>query len=210
MGSASLERTADVALESTIGRDERASRFAGRVVSLARNSAVRGVGKVGLDFVSGVVSVLIGVGLGQSSAPLGGSVSLLALAVGALIVVTSLVSGSHRMIWRYTSFRELATLGLFGGTVLSSLLIVKQFALPSMSGASVLLSTLLSLFASAGTRIARRWQLAQSEQRERHRGDTSIAVTRRVLIVGAGITGTQLARDIVQRAASDVELVGFL
>jgi nucleoside-diphosphate-sugar epimerase len=210
MGSAYLERTTDTALGSKIVPAERAQWMTTRLGSLASNSAVRSVGKVGLDFVCGAASVLIGVGLGQSSAPLGGSVLLLAIAVGALIILTAIVSGSHRVIWRYTSFRELATLGLFAGTVLASLLIVKQFALPSMSGASVLLSTLLSLFASAGARIARRWQLARSEQRERQRGETPASVTRRVLIVGAGLTGTQLARDIVHRASPDVELVGFL
>jgi nucleoside-diphosphate-sugar epimerase len=209
MGTAYLERIADT-IASKIALGERSPRLAERVGSLASNSAVRGAGKVGLDFVCGAVSVLIGVGLGQSSAPLGGSVWLLAVAVGALIVLTAIGSGSHRVIWRYTSFRELATLGLFGGTVFVSLLIVKQFALPSMSAASVLLSTLLSVFASTGARIARRWQLARAEQRERQHGETPGAGTRRVLIVGAGITGTQLARDIIHRASPDVELVGFL
>jgi nucleoside-diphosphate-sugar epimerase len=210
MGAACLERTAGTALGTETVPDERASRLRGRVGSLASNSAIRGAGKIALDFGCGAVSVLIGVGFGQSSVPLGGSVTLLALAVGALIGLAAIVRGSHRVIWRYTSFRELATLGLFGATVLTSLLIVKQFALPSLSGASVLLSTLLSLFGWAGARVARRWQLARAEQRERQHGETPVAGTRRVLIVGAGITGTQLARDIVHRASSDVELVGFL
>lgn len=210
MGTAYLERGVDAPLRRSTLPRERATWLPARVGILASNSAVRGAGKVALDFVCGAGSVLIGVGLGQNSAPLGGSVWLLGVSVGALIVLTSLVSGSHRMIWRYTSFRELATLGLFAGTVVASLFIVKQFALPSMSWASVLLSTLLALFAAAGTRIARRWQLAQAEQRDRHRGDTSLARARRVLIVGAGVTGTQLARDIIHRAAPDVELVGFL
>lgn len=210
MGTTYLERGVDAPPGSSTLSGDRAPRLTSRMDSLASNSAVRGVGKVALDFVCGAGAVLVGVGLGQSSAPLGGSVWLLAIGVGALIVVTSLVSGSHRMIWRYTGFQELATLGLFGGTVFASLLIVKQFALPSMSLASVLLSTLLSLFASAGARIARRWQLTQAEHRERQRAETPLADTRRVLIVGAGFTGTQLARDIVHRAAPDVELVGFL
>lgn len=210
MGSAYLERTAETALARKIVPDDQSLRLRKRVGWLASNSTVRGAGKVGLDFVCGSVSVLVGVGLGQGSAPLGGSVSLLALSVGALIVLTAIVSKSHRVIWRYTSFREIAALGLFAGTVLASLLIVKQFALPSLSGASVLLSTLLSLFASAGARIARRWQLARSEQRERSPAKATAGTTRRVLIVGAGLTGTQLARDIVQRTSPDVELVGFL
>lgn len=210
MGIAYLGRIARTALASGIGSGEQTPRLAERMASLAQNPAIRSAGKLGLDFVCGVVSVLIGVGLGQSSAPLGGSVWLLALGVGALIVLTAVVSGSHRAIWRYTGFQELALLGLFAGTVLASLLIVKQFALPSMSPASVLLSTLLALFASAGARIARRWQLAQAEHRERQGGETGVAVTRRVLVVGAGLTGTQLARDIVHRSSPDVELVGFL
>ena len=210
MGSAYFERTTDSAVERKVVSDDRVLRLTKRVDSVASNSAVRAAGKIGLDFVCGAGSVLIGVGLGQNSAPLGGSASMLALAVGALLVVTAIVSGSYRVIWRYTSFAELATVALFGGTVLASLLIVKQFALPSLSGASVLLSTLLLLFAAAGVRIARRWQLAFAEKRERHGLETPLAVSRRVLIVGAGITGMQLARDIVQRASSDVELVGFL
>jgi nucleoside-diphosphate-sugar epimerase len=208
MGSTYLERSPVTAVGREILADAR--RLRERARTFASNSAIRGAGKVGLDFACGAASVLLGVGLGQSSAPLGGSVSLLAVGVGGLIVLTAIISGSHRVIWRYTSFRELATLGVFAGTVFVSLLIVKQFALPSMSGASVLLSTLLSLFASAGARIARRWQLARAEQRERQHGDTPVGVTRRVLIVGAGITGTQLARDIIHRASPDVELVGFL
>ena len=210
MGIAYLERTARTALGSNIVSGERVRSLINRMGSLARNPGVRAVGKVGLDFVCASTSVLIGVGLGQSSAPLGGSVWLLALTVGALIVLTTIVSGSHRVIWRYTGFQELALLGMFGSTVLASLLIVRQFALPSMSGASVLLSTLLSVFASAGARIVRRWQLARAEDRERLRGETPGAVTRRVLIVGAGLTGTQLARDVIHRSSPDVELVGFL
>jgi nucleoside-diphosphate-sugar epimerase len=196
-----------VSIARSIVPDERASRLVALLSSLRRNSSVRRSEKIALDFVCGGVSVLIGVGVGQSSVPLGASVWLLALGVGALVVLTAVVTGSHRVIWRYTGFQELAPLALLGGTVLVSLAIVKAFALPSMSAASVLLSTLLSLFASAGARVGRRWQRTLAE---RPHGDLAVVATRRVLVVGAGFTGTQLARDIALRASPDVELVGFL
>ena len=68
----------------------------------------------------------------------------------------------------------------------------------------LIIDWLLNIFLVGGLRISYRLTLATGR-----RGFGSGAA-RRVLLIGAGIHGEALAREMVQRRGSDLRLVGFL
>src|SRR5205823_2343471 len=75
--------------------------------------------------------------------------------------------------------------------------------------ATLLLVVLLTLFLCVGVRALRRWSVAEARQRARP-SRRRLAPPHRVLIAAAGQHGLSIGRELMEGAAPDVELVGFL
>lgn len=132
---------------------------------------------------------------------------LLAVIAGRLL--TNFLFGLHRIQWRYIglqdAFRTARAYLVFSFFLLLTRLVLPQkaanFRLPIRV---IVIEFLLSLLGAMSVRVLRRYiyehQSKQSYSRE--------SGHRRLLLVGAGIMGAQVARDMASDPA--VEVVGFL
>ncbi len=110
----------------------------------------------------------------------------------------------YRIHWRFVGLHELKA--LLWSTTVSSLLFYVLLALCrrwDFPRGVLVIDWLLTIFLIGGLRISYRLLLASG------RGRMSGAA-RRVLLIGAGIHGEALAREMTQRRRSDYRLVGFL
>ena len=135
------------------------------------------------------------------------SALLLAVVAGRLLI--NFLFGLHRIQWRYIGFHD-AFRTAQAYLAFSFLLLLLRLAVPAKIGISrlpigvITIDFLLALLGAMSIRILRRYIYeVQSKQKYRSHGGQ-----RRVLLVGAGIMGAQVARDM----ASDpsIEIVGFL
>ena len=133
---------------------------------------------------------------------------LLALVAGRL--VWNYLFGLHRIQWRYLGLHDAFRTGRSYLTF-SALLLVIQLALPAsialgrISPAIVTVEFLLSLMGALGVRGLRRYiyeaesKKADAPQQEQER---------RVLLIGAGMMGATVARDMTKNPS--IKIVGFL
>jgi len=88
---------------------------------------------------------------------------------------------------------------------------LRSFGLTTLSSATILLIALLMLFSCVSVRALRRWSVAEAQRHPRASGaGAPIASLRRILIAGAGQHGLSIGRELIERAASAVTVVGFL
>ena len=175
-----------------------------------RHAGMRRAVKVAVDFCCGAAAVVTAVAVSEGVRTVGvGETASLALLVGLLLVVADGLGGSYRAIWRYTSMREAVALGVSSTIVLGALLALRGLGTLGMSVATLLLVVLLTLFLCVGVRALRRWSVAEARQRARP-SRRRLAPPHRVLIAGAGQHGLSIGRELMEGAAPDVELVGFL
>ncbi|PYP15649.1 MAG: hypothetical protein DMD54_11725 [Gemmatimonadetes bacterium] len=174
-----------------------------------RQPAMRRLAKVAVDLLCAAGAVLAAVAAGEGLARYGLlETAMLALLVGALLVVTDTLSGSYRSIWRYTSLSEAFALAASCGLVLLALLGLRAAGTLDLSLATVLLIVSFMLLLSVSARGLRRWSLLANAPLRRRVTDGSPA--RRVLIAGAGRHGLSIARELTAGGVPGVELVGFL
>jgi len=174
-----------------------------------RQPAMRRLAKVAVDLLCAAGAVLAAVAAGEGLARYGLlETAMLALLVGALLVVTDTLSGSYRSIWRYTSLPEAFALAASCALVLLALLGLRAAGTLDLSLATVLLIVSFMLLLSVSARGLRRWSLLANAPLRRRVTDGSPA--RRVLIAGAGRHGLSIARELTAGGVPGVELVGFL
>jgi len=174
-----------------------------------RQPAMRRLAKVAVDLLCAAGAVLAAVAAGEGLARYGLlETAMLALLVGALLVVTDTLSGSYRSIWRYTSLPEAFALAASCALVLLALLGLRAGGTLDLSLATVLLIVSFMLLLSVSARGLRRWSLLANVPLRRRVTDGSPA--RRVLIAGAGRHGLSIARELTAGGVPGVELVGFL
>src|SRR5947209_4467055 len=135
-------------------------------------------------------------------------VTLLAVIVGRLI--TNFFSGLHRIQWRYIGLYDAVRTGkayLF----FSVLLLLVQIGLPASAGifklpvSIIVIELLLSSFGALGIRAFRRY-IYETQTKQPDRLTTE--EKRRVLLIGAGMMGKTVARDMATDRS--IEIVGFL
>ena len=123
-----------------------------------RQPAMRRLAKVAVDLLCAAGAVLAAVAAGEGLARYGLlETAMLALLVGALLVVTDTLSGSYRSIWRYTSLSEAFALAASCGLVLLALLGLRAAGTLDLSLATVLLIVSFMLLLSVSARGLRRW-----------------------------------------------------
>jgi FlaA1/EpsC-like NDP-sugar epimerase len=111
----------------------------------------------------------------------------------------------YRIHWRFVGLHELRA--LLWSTTVSSLLFYALLMLCrrwDFPRGVLIIDWLLNVFLVGGLRISYRLTLATGR---RGLGSTTM---RRVLLIGAGIHGEALAREMMQRRGSDLRPVGFL
>ncbi|HTS38098.1 MAG TPA: NAD-dependent epimerase/dehydratase family protein [Candidatus Solibacter sp.] len=134
---------------------------------------------------------------------------LLAVVVAGRLLWNSLC-GLHRMQWRYIGVRDaLRTAGVY--LAFSGLLLLAQTVLSEPPSTRQLVSSviifecLVSLVGALGVRILRRYIYEIHAKRE---DSTEDRVARRVLLIGAGMIGASIAREMATDPS--VQIVGFL
>src|SRR5205823_1696495 len=111
-----------------------------------RDSGLRRVVKALVDFWCGALSVVAAVAVAEGFAGLRvGETARLAAVVGGFLVWTEVLTGRYRTMWRYMDLREAAVIATRSLVVLAGLLIARWAAQAPVSGATVLLTVLLTL-----------------------------------------------------------------
>ncbi len=166
--------------------------------------------KILLDFCCGASAVLLTLALGDAFAGFDpGDILRIAAGVGLLLVTSLAIGGSYRTMWRYTTLREMTFVASSAAVVALGLLAWRALDRLEMSSADILLITLLTLFNCLALRALPRWHLSLPWRRHQRSIETSPTASR-VLIVGAGLHGLSIGREIAQRRGHGVELVGYL
>ena len=135
-------------------------------------------------------------------------VTLLAVVAGRLI--TNFFSGLHRIQWRYIGLYDAVRTGR-AYLAFSVLLLLLEVVLPAKAGILkipvniIVVELLLSSFGALGIRAFRRY-IYETEAKQPDRSSTE--ERRRVLLIGAGMMGKTVARDMASDSA--IEIVGFL
>lgn len=130
-----------------------------------------------------------------------------------LIVICRLTvfyaAGFYRRLWRYASIREL--LVILGGVTASSVLVSALLtAVHSGLPRSIsVLSWLFCLTLVGASRFAIRLYAHYYQGRVEEAGE-SAQFRCRVMIVGAGDAGAMIARELLNRSASQYDIVGFI
>ena len=183
-----------------------------------RDSGLRRVVKALVDFWCGALSVVAAVAVAEGFAGLRvGETARLAAVVGGFLVWTEVLTGRYRTMWRYMDLREAAVIATRSLVVLAGLLIARWAAQAPVSGATVLLTVLLTLSFRIGVRALRGWQLAELKRRAKppqqglavQSAHRTLPAAHRILIAGAGERGLSISRDLAQSRLPGVELVGF-
>jgi nucleoside-diphosphate-sugar epimerase len=134
----------------------------------------------------------------------------LVLPVVAGRLLTSFAFGLHRIQWRYVSIRDA---GHIAGAyfAFSSFLFLLRFGLPEqwpllrIPGTVITIELLLSTQGALAIRLLRRFIY---ERRSRRSGIQSSQQPRRLLLIGAGMMGSTVAKELASRPG--IEVVGFL
>ena len=135
-------------------------------------------------------------------------VTLLAVTGGRL--ATNFLFGLHRIQCRYIGLYDAVRTGR-AYLAFSLLLLFVQFVLPAGTALLkipvniIVIELLLSSFGALGLRAFRRY-IYEAESKQPDRLNTG--ERRRVLLIGAGMMGKTVARDMA--ADSSIEIVGFL
>lgn len=125
-------------------------------------------------------------------------------------LLTGFLFGVHKVPWRYTSMTDAFRLGQ-AYALFSLILLALHFAvpdswfLPHVPGSIIIIELLLSTPAAIALRALRR---RDYERRERSAAVPESAKSRRVLLIGAGVLGSTVAKEM--NARSGIRLVGFL
>lgn len=205
-------QTHEPAATSVLEALRRLSEWVQQIESLHLETfAVRQVIKGLLDFTSAVLAVALAVALEEGS-PYGLlATAALGAAAGLLLVTCHMLAGSYRSIWRYASLHDAIVVSGSSGVVFVALWLARSLEWVALSASTILLIALLIVFACAGLRGLRRWQIAELMRPVRESRTPSGASTpRRLLIAGAGEHGLSIGREIVRTASPAVELLGFL
>jgi UDP-GlcNAc:undecaprenyl-phosphate GlcNAc-1-phosphate transferase len=119
-----------------------------------------------------------------------------------------LILGMYRVVWRYTSIRDLASFvrALLGAWVASVVALAFVYRLKDISRSALLIDAILLLVTVGSTRILFRWFQSILVQVERH----SLPQGKRALIYGAGDGGELLARQLMSSPLLGYAPVGFL
>ncbi|HSS96527.1 MAG TPA: NAD-dependent epimerase/dehydratase family protein, partial [Terriglobales bacterium] len=135
--------------------------------------------------------------------------ALLAVIVAGRLISNSLF-GLDRIQWRYIGVRDaFRTSGVY--LAFSGLLLLLHVCIPGRASivriapSVIVFECLLSLIGALGVRILRRYIYEIKAKRE---GSTENRATRRVLLIGAGMIGANIAREIA--IDPSVQIVGFL
>ena len=126
--------------------------------------------------------------------------------------------GLYRRYWRYASVRDLNAVVFACGATAVAMSLFVGFALPlglieEFSRAALVIDSFLTLLAVGGIRMSVR---VVHEPRVKTRngrwpfGQKEAAVGRRVLVVGAGNTGTMVVREMQRNPQLEMEAVAFL
>jgi len=180
---------------------------------LTQNPIVRRTLKIAVDFSCGAIAALVGF-IVQFSAlwPIALSVALTCILTGAIVATVNAAGISYRTTWRYVGVKEPLVFMTCSGAVFVALGLLKVTRLEHLTWASVLLSSALAQLLCSSARTLRRWRLS-ALRRRRHayrRAQGPFADRHRILIVGAGDVGFAAGRQLQERRARDVELVGYL
>lgn len=135
------------------------------------------------------------------------------LAIACLVIggreIANLFGGVHRIQWRYISIRDAARIAaVYVG--FSCVLLLLRFVAPAgavflrLPLSVIVIELLLSAQAAIGMRILRRY----AYERRAPLGKGQDDAVRRVVLVGAGLLGSRVARQLSGRAT--VKIVGFL
>jgi dTDP-glucose 4,6-dehydratase len=135
---------------------------------------------------------------------------VLVLAIIAGRLITNTLFGLYRHKWRYINMLELVPIAQAYATF-SALLVILRLVVPPASTMSVLrlggglitLEFLLSQGAAVSLRVLRRYIYMH-----RHKTTTEPHELRRLLLVGAGVHGTTLAKEMVLNKS--INLIGFV
>lgn len=135
---------------------------------------------------------------------------ILLIAIVAGRLTSNYLSGLHRIQWRYLGVRDaFRTAGVY--LAFSGLLLLVQVCLPvralsiRIAPSVIFFEGLLSLAGALAVRILRRYIYEIQAKREDSRENRA---TRRVLLIGAGMIGANIAREIATDPS--VQIVGFL
>ncbi len=138
--------------------------------------------------------------------------AFLACFVVAIYLVSNYLWEVYSLVWRFTSLGEAVIIGqaVFTGasvTALGRILILEQMPSLRIPLGVLLIHPLLTLVGMLGLRTVRRIQF-RNRSRRGSAPSGGQPVKKRVLLVGAGAAGQQLARDSESHVELDV--VGFL
>jgi UDP-GlcNAc:undecaprenyl-phosphate GlcNAc-1-phosphate transferase len=120
-------------------------------------------------------------------------------------LISFLVVGVYRGIWRYTSVRDLVTFlkGVILGSVLSILMLLILYRFQYFSRTVFIVNSLVLFFAVAGSRMAFRFFRQVLPQSVSHEW-------RRVLIYGAGDGGEMILRELKNNVDWNYKPIGFV
>ncbi len=129
--------------------------------------------------------------------------------VAALQFVALLAFGCYRLLWRFISVCDVSRF-LYAIGASTAALVLVRFLLPEVRYVRPPLSIALinSVFVLGGLLLARVvWRSLWENGRP---GSSGTGAPRRTLLVGAGHAGNTVARELRQRGAAAIEVVGFL
>jgi len=128
-----------------------------------------------------------------------------AIAAVAVKLAVFFYAGIYRRTYRYTNAADLLALGkaLVAAQIAASGVVAALYGLPPMAAAAVLLDFYLSATLVIGSRVS--FLVLELIAGDQPRGET-----RRVLIYGAGSSGTALLREIHQNPSLGYHAVGFV
>jgi FlaA1/EpsC-like NDP-sugar epimerase len=141
--------------------------------------------------------------------------TVLPLFVGVKICIF-FVFGQYRGMWRYTSFFELLNLGKAAGTASLALVVVILYirGFLNFPRSIFLLDLILTIFLTTGLRLGIRRYFEVGSLRNAGAGLVSIlrgpSRGKRTLILGAGLAGEQILREIIKQKDLGYQPVGFL
>jgi FlaA1/EpsC-like NDP-sugar epimerase len=126
-----------------------------------------------------------------------------------------LVLGAHRVVWRFVSAADIILLArplLIAAAVLGLL----RAAAPNLGlahriylvvpGGVILINLMLATLGVLGARIGWRLHTEESDRKKITRAHTE----RRLLIIGAGLSGVQVAKEVDRRPDLGFKLIGFV
>lgn len=182
---------------------------------IIQKQSIRGAVKAGLDFVCGVLAVLLGLASAHRLDASSAIASLmLALLVGTVVSAGNAAGLSYRTTWRYSNVKEQLVLTLTSCAVFLVLVTLGALRIVALPMSTVLLVPLLTFALSTGARTLRRWQLAYTRRRRsvaRQAEQASRAAQgHRILVVGAGHAGFMISRQLEESRDGTVDIVGFL